>query len=168
MIALKLIRINKILTFFRYLNAIFILLPIPIFAFQLTKIYGFWIVWYFVWIVLYIIQYYLLKRYKIIGTIILNADEIEIKENDNSNFKFYVTDSLRISIKYKGYKGQRGNYNILQLPIFTKEGIGSIVIYKGDEKFKYKFLADADVGNKLGRIAKQLEANGGNIDYISD
>ena len=55
---------------------------------------------------------------------------------------------------------------MLQLPIFTKEGIGTIVIYKGDEKIKYKFLADADVGNKLGHIAKQLETNGGIIDFI--
>jgi len=191
-VSLFLIKINKFITGLRILGIILIVIPIPFFFLNQNKMLAFWASWFLICAFLFIIQYYFLKRYIIIGRITMDSDKIELLEHKGNSMCFFSEDKIKVYINYKGHKGHKGHkgdYNELQIPLFTKEGIGTMTIQKGNELqiplftkegigtmtiqkgnaiSKIKFLAVEDCGLKLKYFAKQFEKNGSLVGFVWD
>lgn len=168
MIELKLIKINKLINTLRILGVIMILLPVPLHSIQITDMPDFWAYWFFVWLILFIIQYYLLKRYKIEGRISLSSEEIVISPYAENPKTFIIDTNLRISIRYKGYKYEKGNYQPYQIPIFSKEGIGTLIINNNDDYFRYNFLSEKNYNRNLIKLSEAMELKGCKCDVVWD
>jgi hypothetical protein len=167
-VSLFLIKINKFITGLRILGIILIVIPIPFFFLNQNKMLAFWASWFLICAFLFIIQYYFLKRYIIIGRITMDSDKIELLEHKGNSMCFFSEDKIKVYINYKGHKGHKGDYNELQIPLFTKEGIGTMTIQKGNAISKIKFLAVEDCGLKLKYFAKQFEKNGSLVGFVWD
>lgn len=166
-VSLLLIRINKFITALRILGFVLIFIPFPFFFFiNNNAMLAFWTKWFVLCFLLFIIQYYFLKRYTVIGRITIDPNKIEIMDNYKNNTFLLSEDKLRVNIIYRGYKGQKGDYNPMQIPLLTKEGIGTIIMQKDDISNKFKFLAEKDYSNNLKNIANQFHENGNIINLI--
>jgi hypothetical protein len=165
-IVFDLIKIKWGITILRPLNILLIFLPI--YAndkIDLVKNTNFWGGWSLFWILVFIIQVLFLKRYKIIGQIKLINNSISIIENVSILFFNFSNQNLSIVFKYNGYKGERGNYESpLQIPIFPRDGIGSLFIIKEKLKYKYFFVSKKNNYEELTLLAELIRQTGNKVD----
>jgi len=100
-----------------------------------TKYAGVWIL---VFIILFFIQIFFIKRYKKIGIATFYPNHIEIRIWKNEKKLFEINDSLKLKVNYKGFKGEKE----LKYPIYVflnnNEGLGKIQI----ENHKQKLIFD--------------------------
>ncbi len=144
--------------FLRPLNIVLIVAPM----FFLDKInVDFYAYWMLSGIGIFILNINFLKTYKEIGRLIINTQKIELNFKNAKQVSFNLTENIDVYIEYNGYKGAAEDYNILQMPITVKNGIGSIKIVKGDNIYKYKYVALSKSINRLNVVAKIVQSNNG-------
>lgn len=156
-IELDLIEKNRILSLLRPLNMLIVFLPVFFLENSYLTEIGILGKWSAFWLIVFFMQVGLIKRYKKIGKIILHPISINIKEGSNSSI-FNLDNNLKIEMEYNGYRGQLANYKSpFQLPIFTKEGIGSLLIKVPEKKAKYFFVSNKDCTRKLIVLFSEYE-----------
>jgi hypothetical protein len=111
-------------------------------------------------ILIFVLQIAFIKRYKIIGQVLINNDKFEIKDIRNEILFFYPFDKLEIFIEYKIYKDKNLHFLISK----TREGIGRLEITKGINKFKYNFISEKNDYTQLYEILNFYEQSGCKID----
>lgn len=131
---------------------------VPIFFYKNIENTDFIFYWILTWIVIFLIIINLIKPYKIIGSLNINTKVIKIKLYNKKTFCFYPYQNLNINIEYNGYKGANDNYNILQLPLSVKNGIGIIQIERNKKKYKYNYVANIESKKRLLKFSEAFES----------
>ncbi len=117
-------------------------------------------VWIIFFILLFLFQNLLIKRYTIIGGIEITNENITIKKEDGTELFFNNSDNLKIYLNYNGYRGEDRYGKIFSI----SEGIGNIEISVNERKFKFNFEVKTDSYIILSKILKHYENLGCVID----
>lgn len=167
-IIFKLVRIERKVYLLRIANVLLFLLPV-FFPGLFSRILRDWHIgfWYLALSVLLLVQIKFVKSYKIIGNIHLDSSIIRIEFSRLTMKEIPLRECDSLKVKYNGYKGQPLSNYYLTLPIYTKEGIGSIEITKGGSEEKYYFLAQKDHTKQLKILEKYLLSRGYSEDKIN-
>jgi hypothetical protein len=91
----------------------------------------------FFWIIT-ALQFFLIKRYKIIGTVYFRQEKLELKLNNGEGLIFTPKEGLKLFIKINGYRGESTQVLFLTF----SEGLGRLEINDGENNLKYDILAE--------------------------
>lgn len=156
-VTFKLIYINKFLSLLRPITFVLAFLPL----FFVKNMYSSFIsVWILFFMIMFFIQLFLVKRYKIIGTIKITEVKIEILHNNEGILSFFPSDKLRLFIRINGFRGESTQI----LFITFSEGIGRLEIYNDNNRFKFDILAEKSFYKNLVEILNMYKQKGVCID----
>lgn len=137
-VTFKLIKINVYLTLLRPICIVLSGLPIFFVKNQHSILLSIWIATFFcMYIVFSILFVFLIKRFKVIGSVNLFEDKIEITKDNGELFTFNPIDK-KILIRINGFRGESTQFFYIAI----SEGIGSIEIEDNNNWFKFTILAD--------------------------
>lgn len=161
-IRLYLVRFKILITILRAVNIIFAFLPGFLYdKFDVFLETRFWGIWPLFWIAIFLLQLEFLKRYRIIGEIIINKKGILINNDSLNPIYFNSKQISNISLQYKGFEGDRQNYrNPFVVPLLSLKGLGSIRINRYGIIYKYKFLARQNYSKRLLELADHYNNQG--------
>lgn len=152
-----LINLNWKVSLLRILNVSLFFIPF-IFPEWFSTLYGDWNmgIWYIILAVLLLLQVKLIKRYQIIGNIQIDNKKIRIIVPQIEEKVIVLDECDSITIRYNGYKGQPLSNYFLSLPLYTKEGVGSLSLVSDNKTEKYHLLAKTDCAKRLVKLKEVL------------
>ncbi|PKP11537.1 MAG: hypothetical protein CVU09_01530 [Bacteroidetes bacterium HGW-Bacteroidetes-4] len=160
-VTLKLIKISKVLTLLRPATIIIALAPLFLIEkIELLKGTNFDGIWMLIWLFIFVVQIKTIKRFNVIGQIRITQNNITITFDNKYTRLINITENLKISMNYKGYKGEDDKYNIMQIPLFKREGIGHIEILTNNVMYKYSFVAQEKCAKRLAKFAEIYKQQG--------
>jgi hypothetical protein len=175
MIELKLIEYNSWLKnqipYYDKLSLFIVLCPIVFVDIEYKMVYLALSVFTYLWLMDY------LKKYKIIGHIILTSKEFSIRLSDGKTKLYDVQKIEKIKLLYGDWKGSMSNSSILFYVLrfgitpnpktYGKDGIGTLHLTIDGKILTYIFLSEQDCYAELTRLKSEVKSNGGNFSLLN-
>ncbi|MGD0711461.1 MAG: hypothetical protein ABR968_09820 [Bacteroidales bacterium] len=157
-VSLKIVKINLVLTIIRPLCFLISFLPLFFIENRQNNLFiTFWIL--FFWIIC-ALQFFFIKRYKIIGIVYFRKEKLELELNNGEILSFIPNENLNLFIKINGYRFE----NTQVFYITFSDGLGKLKIDEMDKNYKFNILAEKAFHDNLVKILNGYKQMGAMID----